>query len=127
MPTTFNNEEETGSVLASLRRLIPDRPLQFAEALQIAEWQASRLLQLSGIDDGPVPTDIVSQLPRIRIERRDLPTSGLSQPLPRCDSRSRPSRRPYRGRYHRQLSVNWPTRPAPTLARVMLSRETAHA
>ena len=66
------------SVLASLRALVPSRHLQFSEALRIAELQANRLLQLLAITDGPVPSEVVSELPRIQVRRRELPTSGLS-------------------------------------------------
>jgi len=66
------------SVLASLRSLVPTRALQFSEALRIAELQANRLLQLLAITDGPVPSEIVSELPRIQVRYRELPTSGLS-------------------------------------------------
>ena len=64
--------------MASLRDLIPPRPLQFSEALRIAELQALRLLELTGVSDGPVPTEIVSELPRIAVLSRAIPTSGLS-------------------------------------------------
>jgi IrrE N-terminal-like domain len=66
------------SVLASLRALIPERRLGFGEALQLAELQANRLLELTGVTRGPVPTEIVSSLPRIRVLYRHLPSSGLS-------------------------------------------------
>src|SRR3954447_8257728 len=72
------NLDEGRSVLASLRDLIPPRPLQFIEALRIAELQALRLLELTGVSDGPVPTEIVSELPRIEVLHRNIPTSGLS-------------------------------------------------
>jgi Zn-dependent peptidase ImmA (M78 family) len=73
-----HNFDEGPSVLASLRDLIPLRPLEFAEALHIAELQALRLLELTGVSDGPVPTEAVSELPRIQIRHREIPTSGLS-------------------------------------------------
>ena len=73
-----NRNTEDRSVLASLRALIPIRQLEFGEGLVIAELQANRLLALFGISDGPVPSDVVTELPRIRLEYRDLPTSGLS-------------------------------------------------
>jgi Zn-dependent peptidase ImmA (M78 family) len=69
---------EERSMLACLRALIPIRELQFGEALVIAELQANRLLALSGISDGPLPSDVITELPRIRLAYRDLPTSGLS-------------------------------------------------
>lgn len=71
--------EPPTSVLATLRRLIPTRlDITFAEALQIAEVQAARLLALTGIDEGPIPDEVITELPRIRVIRADLPVSGLS-------------------------------------------------
>jgi Zn-dependent peptidase ImmA (M78 family) len=72
---SFQNGE---SVLACLRGMFPDRSLRFTEALRIAELQAVRLLQVSYIETMPVPHEIVTELPRIRVESRDIPTSGLS-------------------------------------------------
>lgn len=69
---------ESRSVLATLRSLIPARPLEFSEALQVAELQANRLLELSDVRDWPVPAEAVTTLPRIRVEAHDLITSGLS-------------------------------------------------
>lgn len=66
------------SVLASLRDLIPTRRLDFTEAMQIAELQAARLLELSDVTDWPVPSTVVTDLPRITVLQRDLPTSGMS-------------------------------------------------
>lgn len=67
------------STLASLRALFPDRPLQFAEALRIVELQANRLLELSGIEAGPVPSSVITHLPRISVEYElDMPCSGAS-------------------------------------------------
>lgn len=84
MQSNTNINYEDRSVLASLRALIPLRPLEFSEALRIAELQANRLLMLSDVSDGPVPSDIVTELPRIRVAYRDLPTSGLSYWDGRC-------------------------------------------
>jgi len=78
MNNNHNETPRTPSVLASLRALIPIRPLDFAEALQIAELQAARLLELHDITDWPVPSAVVTDLPRIQVVRRDLPTSGMS-------------------------------------------------
>jgi len=65
------------SVLALLRGLVPQRQLTFNEALRIAELQANRLLEHFSIDTAAVPDEIVSELPRIKIEReRSLPVSG---------------------------------------------------
>jgi Zn-dependent peptidase ImmA (M78 family) len=75
---TTDNRGNGQSVLASLRALVPDRHLTFLEALRIAELQATRLLRLTHSDEAPVPCEVVTELPRISVERRDLPTSGLS-------------------------------------------------
>lgn len=74
----INNQGGGRSVLASLRAVIPARQLDFTEAMQIAELQAARLLELSDISDWPVPSTVVTDLPRIVIHQRDLPTSGMS-------------------------------------------------
>ena len=68
----------TSSPLARLRALAPKRGLDFRTALGIAERQASLLLRLSGVTDGPVPLDVLSNLHRIELGSADLPTSGLS-------------------------------------------------
>jgi len=71
-PTTTNE-----SVLRTLRSLIPARVLTYAEALQRAELQAGRLLSLHGVRTPSVPIEIVTELPRIRVEQNyDLPVSG---------------------------------------------------
>ena len=71
---------ENHSVLATLRGLIPSRGLTFNETLRITELQANRLLELHSVDDGPVPTNLVADLPRIAVRYpRDLPVSGASQ------------------------------------------------
>jgi Zn-dependent peptidase ImmA (M78 family) len=72
-PTTL----EVPSVLASLRRLAPQRPLQLFEALRVAELQANRFLEISEIHETPVPSEIVSRLPRISVEYDfDMPDSA---------------------------------------------------
>jgi Zn-dependent peptidase ImmA (M78 family) len=74
-----NNIEGHGpSTLMTLRSLVPARPMCFAEALQLAELQASRLLELSGVCSPAVPEDIVTGLPHIEVLYRRLPTSGLT-------------------------------------------------
>lgn len=76
---THTNDRPERSVLATLRQLTPQRPATFFEALRIAELQANRLLELWDVDDGPVPTDVVSELPSIRVWRESgLPVSGSS-------------------------------------------------
>ena len=72
-----DNNTNARSVLALLRGLVPQRQLTFNEALRIAELQANHLLEHFSIDTAAVPDEIVSELPRIKIEReRSLPVSG---------------------------------------------------
>lgn len=67
------------SILAQLRDIVPIRPLSRPEALQIAERQALKLLELSGISDVPVPERIISELPRIDVRRiSPFPVSGAT-------------------------------------------------
>ena len=74
---TAPNINEGDSVLKSLRSLMPSRALSYSEALQRAELQAHRLLTLHGLTRGPVPIEIVTELPRLRVEQTyDLPVSG---------------------------------------------------
>lgn len=73
MASTSSND----SVLKQLRSLTPLRALTLHEALQRAELQARRLLQLHGISAAPVPLEVITEAPRIRIVYDwDLPTSG---------------------------------------------------
>jgi Zn-dependent peptidase ImmA (M78 family) len=67
-------------VLAALRRLHPNRPLDLTDALWLAERQANRLLQLRGAaHDVPVATTIVTELPRITAEHDpNLPKDAAS-------------------------------------------------
>jgi Zn-dependent peptidase ImmA (M78 family) len=72
-----DNDPAAGSVLGRLRRLVPPRPTSFGEALRIAELQASYLVELTGDDPAGLEAQIAGQ-PRIRIDYRPMPTSGLS-------------------------------------------------
>ncbi len=76
--TPSNNSIPTRSVLGTLRSLVPSRSLTSDEALRIAELQANRLLALTGITDGPIPNDLLTFQPRLRIVLADLPVSGTS-------------------------------------------------
>jgi Zn-dependent peptidase ImmA (M78 family) len=79
MTTTITTNPNPGySLLANLRAVVPGRPMLFSEALRVAELQANRLLELTDIHDGAVPNEIIGDLPRVRIEYRELPTSGMS-------------------------------------------------
>lgn len=64
------------SILARLRALVPARPLTFEEALRVAELQAAHLLLLQQVDDAPVPEEVISELPKLRIEYVAAPVSG---------------------------------------------------
>jgi Zn-dependent peptidase ImmA (M78 family) len=67
------------STLALLRGLVPQRELNFNETLRIAELQANRLLEHFAIRTDAVPDEIITDLPRIRIEREYwLPVSGAA-------------------------------------------------
>lgn len=65
--------------IATLRDLVPIRPLNRAEAMRIAELQATRLLALSAVTEPPVPESVIASLPRIQIERiSPSPVSGAA-------------------------------------------------
>jgi Zn-dependent peptidase ImmA (M78 family) len=75
--TTSSNTNTNESVLRTLRSLMPVRSLNYAEALQVAERQANRLLALHDIHGPAVPIEIVTEQPRISVELSyELPTSG---------------------------------------------------
>jgi Zn-dependent peptidase ImmA (M78 family) len=58
---------------------MPTRPLTQPEALHIAELQAVRLLALGEVDEPPVPEGLISELPRVKVERLSpLPMSGYT-------------------------------------------------
>lgn len=75
---THYTMEEGRSVLASLREISPDRRLRFTEALRIAELQATKLLKLLRVEGDATPSEVVTELPRIRVIYRSIPTSGMS-------------------------------------------------
>lgn len=65
------------SVLGSVRALVPERRLTPSESLRIAELQANRLLELFQIAGPRVPSELITELPRIEVRSdRDLPVSG---------------------------------------------------
>lgn len=55
------------SALAELRALCPDRALPPWDARGIAERQAARLLRRSGVTQAPVPEEVISDLPYVRV------------------------------------------------------------
>jgi hypothetical protein len=65
--------------LMTLRDFVPMRPLTRAEAFRVAELQATRFLKLAGITEGPVPERIITDIPKVRVERVTLlPVSGAT-------------------------------------------------
>lgn len=68
------------SVLRRLRDLAPDRPLRPTEALNVAELQAARFLEMRDSRWAePVPIWIITELPHIEVEDDpDLPVAGAS-------------------------------------------------
>lgn len=75
MSTTTN----PSSILWRLRQLMPEQPLLINEGLRLAELQANRLLEWSGVTEPGTPSELVSGLPFVEVGlRRDLPVSGLT-------------------------------------------------
>lgn len=72
-------EASPHSVLGSLRALIPahDR-VTFAEALQVAERQADKLLHLHGHAKLPIPTELITALPKVAVEYTRHLASGAT-------------------------------------------------
>lgn len=67
------------SLLRELRHLCPERPLRYAEAMVIAELQATRLLKRRGVASPPVPDEIVTTFPRVQVEHvQPLGVSGAT-------------------------------------------------
>ena len=63
-------------VIHELRAVMPARPLNYVEALRVAELQANRLLAAMGIHEPAVPESIITDLPRVQVEY--LPSAPLS-------------------------------------------------
>jgi predicted transcriptional regulator len=67
-------------VIAEVRDLVPIRPHIYGEALQIAEAQATRLLASAGITGPAVPERIITDLPRVLVNRMSpFPVSGAAE------------------------------------------------
>jgi len=65
--------------IAAVRDLVPIRPLTRHEALSVAERQAFRFLDLVGIHEPPVPERVITDLPRLQVERvTPFPSSGAA-------------------------------------------------
>jgi hypothetical protein len=66
-------------VIASVRDLVPLRPLTYGEHLRIAELQANRFLHIVGVTEAPIPERVIAELPRVQIERMSpFPVSGAT-------------------------------------------------
>lgn len=65
------------SVVAELRAVCPHRPLTLGEGLRVAELQANRLLKAADVREPAVPEAVVTDLPRVTVERiARIPVSG---------------------------------------------------
>src|SRR4051794_26579441 len=79
LPTSRMAPQQERAVLAVLRSKAPRRVLDPAEAAQIAEWQATALLELAGLSEPPTPASLISELPRVLVRTDvDLPVSGCT-------------------------------------------------
>jgi predicted transcriptional regulator len=66
-------------ILKELRALAPRLPLTYGEALDLAERQATLLLELTGTSHPAVPERLIAEQPRIEVRRMTpFPTSGAS-------------------------------------------------
>jgi Zn-dependent peptidase ImmA (M78 family) len=73
------NNVRTASVLGALRAIAPTREnVTYAESLRIAELQANKLLNLSKLTEPPVPSEIITTLPKLSIEYIKSLASGAS-------------------------------------------------
>jgi Zn-dependent peptidase ImmA (M78 family) len=76
----YASQSQSGSVLASLRDLVPAGPLNFTYAKRITELQANRLRDLLGVTTAELSEEAIRSLPKIKvIEVMDLPASGATQ------------------------------------------------
>jgi Zn-dependent peptidase ImmA (M78 family) len=67
------------NLMATLRALVPQRQLSWYEAVRVSELQANRFRELLGIDTPELPSEAITELPRIFVTcRHDLPVSGLA-------------------------------------------------
>lgn len=80
MTTNTTTSTTMTSPLRSLRSFIPERVVDFAEALQVAERQATRLMAVAdALTGGDVQWEqVIGSLPRITVIYERLPVSGTS-------------------------------------------------
>ncbi len=65
--------------IRQLRGLAPRGPLTFSEALDVAERQATMLLELADVTHAAVPERVITDVPRVHVRRMTpFPTSGAS-------------------------------------------------
>lgn len=57
------------TLLASLRSVVPLRPLSRGESMRVAELQAAKLLEALSVEEPPMPENVIASLPRIQVER----------------------------------------------------------
>jgi hypothetical protein len=78
-PTLGGTLVQDTDVIAALRELQPARALSWSEQHSIAEWQATRLLELVHVDEPPVPQFVISNLPGVEIDWQvDWPTDAMA-------------------------------------------------
>ena len=68
----------TVNILGALRTLVPERVATPSDALHLAEQQAMHFLAMLHDGDGPVRSDLLLAVPRLRVVRADLPVSGTT-------------------------------------------------
>lgn len=69
-----------GTILGSLRSVVPLRSLSRAESMRVAELQGIKLLEELHIEEPPIPEQTIASLPRIQVERLSpIPVSGSAQ------------------------------------------------
>jgi Zn-dependent peptidase ImmA (M78 family) len=79
LPTARRAPHQERAVIAVLRAKAPRRALSPAEAAQVADWQATTLLELAGLAGPPTPSSLISELPRVLVRTDvDLPVSGCT-------------------------------------------------
>lgn len=68
------------TVMAELRGLMPVRPVTQVEAMRVAELQATRLLKFAGVQEPPMPEEVIALLPRLAVRRSSrIPVSGSAR------------------------------------------------
>jgi Zn-dependent peptidase ImmA (M78 family) len=79
LPTARHAPHQERAVMAVLRAKAPRRALSPYDAAQVADWQATTLLELAGLAGPPTPSSLISELPRVLVRTDvDLPVSGCT-------------------------------------------------